>query len=77
MTFLGWTFIVRSLLVAPNLTQWQVSRFMFWPPRTTDKINHETSSRTKGSGCGTVGRAVATDTRDPRFESQHQQKFIC
>ena len=30
----------------------------------------------KGSGCGSVGRAVAFDTRDPRFESSHWQKFI-
>ena len=27
-----------------------------------------------GSGCGSVGRAVASDTRDPRFESNHRQK---
>ena len=26
-----------------------------------------------GSGCGSVGRAVASDTRGPRFESSHQQ----
>ena len=30
-----------------------------------------------GCGCGTVGRAVASDTRDPRFASQYWQKFIC
>ena len=29
-----------------------------------------------GSGCGSVGRAVAYDTRGPRFESSHRQKFI-
>ena len=29
-----------------------------------------------GSGCGSVGRAVASDTRGPQFESSHQQKFI-
>ena len=29
-----------------------------------------------GSGCGTIGWAVASDTRDARFESQHLQKFI-
>ena len=28
-----------------------------------------------GSGCGSVGRAVASDTRGPRFESSHRQKF--
>ena len=33
-----------------------------------------------GRGCGAVGRAVASDTRDPRFESQHPLTiylFIC
>ena len=29
-----------------------------------------------GSGGGSVGRAVASDTRDPWFESQHWQNFI-
>ena len=28
-----------------------------------------------GSGCGSVGRAVASDSRGPRFESSHWQKF--
>ena len=31
---------------------------------------------TMGSGCGSVGRAVASDSRGPRFESSHRQKFI-
>ena len=29
-----------------------------------------------GSGCGSVGTAVASDTRDPQFESRHWQSFI-
>ena len=29
-----------------------------------------------GSGCGSVGKAVAFDTRGLQFESSHQQKFI-
>ena len=28
------------------------------------------------SGCGSVGRAVAFDTRGPRFDSSHRQNFI-
>ena len=28
------------------------------------------------SGCGSVGRAVASNSRGPRFESSHRQKFI-
>ena len=31
---------------------------------------------TLGSGCGSVGRAVASDTRGPLIESSHRQK-IC
>ena len=27
-------------------------------------------------GCGLVGRAVAYNTRGPRFESSHWQKFV-
>ena len=29
----------------------------------------------KGSGCGSVGRAVAFDTRDPWFDSSRRQKM--
>ena len=29
-----------------------------------------------GSGFGSVGRAVASNTRGPQFESSHWQKFI-
>ena len=28
-----------------------------------------------GSGCGSVGRAVDSDTRGPRFDSSHQQNL--
>ena len=34
------------------------------------------NSKILGSGCGSVGRAVTSDTRGPRFESSHRQKFI-
>ena len=30
----------------------------------------------RGSGCGSVGRAVASNSRDPRLEPRHQQYFI-
>ena len=30
----------------------------------------------KGSGCGSVGRAVASDTRGPQFESSHRLRII-
>ena len=38
---------------------------------------YKTADHQKGSGCSTVGRAVASDLVDPQFESQHRQKFIC
>ena len=30
----------------------------------------------RGSGCGSVGRAVASDTRDPRFKPRLWQNFL-
>ena len=33
-------------------------------------------SQTLGSGCGSVGRAVASYTRRPQFESSHHQDFL-
>ena len=30
----------------------------------------------KGCGCGAVGRAVASNTRGPRFESSHRQLLL-
>ena len=32
--------------------------------------------KTRGSGLGTVGRVVSSDTSDPRIHYQHRQKFI-
>ena len=29
-----------------------------------------------GSGCGAVGRTVASETRGPRFESSHRQLLL-
>ena len=36
----------------------------------------EANSYRKGSGCGSVGRAVPFSSRGPQFESSHRQKFI-
>ena len=32
--------------------------------------------KTWGSGCGSVGRAVTSNSRGPQFESSHWQKII-
>ena len=29
-----------------------------------------------GSGCGSVGITVASDTKDPQFISRHRQNFL-
>ena len=36
----------------------------------------QTYDEVGSGGGGSVGRAVATNTRDPRFEFQHRQTFI-
>ena len=42
-------------------------------PCGKDVLFKDTSS---GSGCGSVGRAVASNTGDPRFESRHRRNFV-
>ena len=42
----------------------------------TKRTLWRSKEREQGSGCGSVGRAVASDTRDPRFKSSHRQNFI-
>ena len=38
--------------------------------------NSKLTLRVVGSGCDSVGRAVASDDRGLQFESRHQQIFI-
>ena len=44
-----------------------------WWGWTEGKLNRK--KRSKGSSCGSVGRAVASDSRGPRFESSHRQNI--
>ena len=39
-------------------------------------MDHLKKENILGCGCGSVGRAVISDTRGPRFESSHRQIFI-
>ena len=39
------------------------------------KMNGRDRERELGSSCGSVGKAVSTDTRGPRFESSHRQNL--
>ena len=47
---------------------------MAWP--TYSYLDQKETLQWKGSGCGSVGRAVASDTWGRRFESSHRQKII-
>ena len=49
---------------------WGCVAFECCDKKPRDKLRAKSSS-----GCGSVGRAVASDTRGPRFESSHMQKF--
>ena len=44
--------------------------YYFAKTNTTDS-----STQTQSSGCGAVGRAVASKNNDPRFESSHRQYY--
>ena len=44
--------------------------------RAITLVNPHQTQRILGSGCGSVGRAVAFNTRGPQFDSSHRQNFI-
>ena len=56
--------------------------FSFEPFKTVLRVTDDNrrvenkQAKISGSGCGSVGRAVASDSRDPWFESRHRQNFI-
>ena len=39
-------------------------------------LRRDVNNMPLGSGCGSVGRAVTSDTRGPRFESSHRQNLL-
>ena len=60
-------------LVTKNVLIWHVSSSDLW--LLLDTIAEKTNFNL-GSGCGSVGRPVSSDTRGLRFESSHWQNFI-
>ena len=46
------------------------------PESITVKISRKIIRRKRGSDCGSVGRAVASQSRGRQFESSHWQKYI-
>ena len=64
-----------SLLAVPGTSQGQVQHNRALYP-IYFPIKKHLNIDPSGSGCGSVGRVVASDIRGPRFESSHQQVFI-
>ena len=67
------------LFVAALSHFFSIGSTWLWCPLLVDFCKFsESSSLTKavGSSCGSDGRAVNSDTRDPHFKSQHRQNFI-
>ena len=50
--------------------RWRMRQIKKEPSHLPDQQKSHT-----GSGCGSVGRAVASNTRGPRFESSHRQNL--
>ena len=57
---------------------WQLKMCWFWRSSVFGFImtSFHVKVGDKVSGCGSVGRAVAYDSRGPRFDSSYQQNFI-
>ena len=68
-----WPVVIKALrqeLVGLVLTDVKVG-FLF----SSTAAHHQMLELCVGSGCGSVGRAVGSDTRDPRFESSRWQNL--
>ena len=52
----------------------EIGKSMKTPDMTQQ--HDDASKQTNFSGCGSVGRVGASDTKVPRFESSHRQKFM-
>ena len=50
--------------------------FLFFVDSQKRDSKHLVACVINMNGCGSVGRAVASNSRGPRFESNHWQKFI-
>ena len=73
-----WIRGAKSMLISIYLIKIDAG-FCFWTVKTDNKRIRGWAmliKRLKGSGCGSVGRAVAFNTRGPRFVSSHRQNFI-
>ena len=63
----------ENLLKRNTKDEWDQQRSKFEKEKTKRLLAPKTQK--SGSGCDSVGRAVASDTRVPLFESRHQEFF--
>ena len=71
----------QYLVMVGSLASFLINEYGVRSPFTQMSMHTGQDSRCKftsklGSGCGSVGRAVASNIRGPRFKSSHRQKFI-
>ena len=72
LLYLDFVFVTDRKLEFRKLTSWMVDDFRH--PAGQSALNHSRKTiRLLGSGCGTVDRAVASDTGDLQFKSRHRQ----
>ena len=65
-----------ALKIIQILIPFEFSIFISGNIRRCSTSKREREKKLRGSGCGSVGRAVASDTRGPWFESSHQQNLL-
>ena len=71
----------RPILTAKNNQAFDNNQCKLWPikKKLTDILAPYCTQRNNkilGSGCGSVGRAIASNPRDLRFESIHWQEIV-
>ena len=59
-----------------NVTEIVLERYTCRESRESVEKGNLIRCSLPGSGCGSIGRAVASNIRDPQFKSRHRQKFI-
>ena len=66
---------LRSLTLNIFRAKSKVFKKVKWLKTATKCSESKQNSSSLGRGCGAVGRAVSSDTRDPQFESHQIAKF--
>ena len=65
----------NCLTSSRTISRWQISLYIRLVYSLIGLDFTELENMLWGSGCGSVGRAVSSDTRGPRFKSSHRQNL--